>query len=236
MNVKWIATLSLGLAVTFAALGAQQQAQALKTERELRSYALGMDIGNQFRKLSIDVDAAVFAKGLSDGLAGGKTLMTESEAKSAIGRVQNDFKRRQILPTVGPEEKLPVDARKVGAAFLAENAKKPGVVTLPSGLQYKVIVQGKGRKPSVTDTVVCQYRGTLVDGSEFDSSYARKQPATFRVNGVIPGWTEALQLMPVGSKLQLFIPSELAYGAQGSGDKIAPGATLIFEIELLSIK
>ena len=236
MHAKWITMLSVGLLVAFAGLGAQQQALALKTEKALRSYALGMDIGNRFRKLSIDVDPAVFARGVNDGLTGGQTLMTESEAREAIARVQNDFKSRQILPSTGAEERPPMDARKAGAAFLAENRKKPGVVTLASGLQYRVIVQGTGRKPSLTDTVVCQYRGTLIDGTEFDSSYARKQPATFPVKGVIPGWTEALQLMPVGSKWQLFIPPELAYGAQGAGEKIAPGATLVFDVELLSIK
>jgi FKBP-type peptidyl-prolyl cis-trans isomerase len=235
MNAKWITVLSLGLVVTFTAVGAQQQFQALKTEKELRSYALGMDIGNQFRKLSIDVDPAVFAKGLSDALAGGKTLMTESEAKQAIARVQNDFKSRQILPSVGPEAKVPVDARKAGDAYLAENRKKPGVVTLPSGLQYRILVKGTGRIPALTDTVVCHYRGTLTDGTEFDSTNARG-PATFAVNGVIRGWSEALQLMPVGSKWQIFIPTELAYGAQGSGDLIGPGAALVFEVELLSIK
>jgi FKBP-type peptidyl-prolyl cis-trans isomerase FklB len=236
MTVRWITTLSLGLLVAFAALGAQQRARALGTERELRSYALGMDIGNQFRKLSIDVDPAVFAKGVNDGLAGGKTLITESEAKAAIARVQNDFKNRQVLPSAAPEEKRPMDPKKAGAAFLAENGKKPGVVTLASGLQYRILVQGTGRKPILTDTVVCQYRGTLIDGTEFDSSYARRQPATLAVKGVIPGWTEALQMMPVGSKWQLFIPPELAYGTRGAGENIAPGSTLIFEVELLSIK
>lgn len=236
MTARRITMLSLVLVVAFAALGAQQQAHALKTEKALRSYALGMDIGNRFRKLSIDVDPAVFAKGVSDGLAGGNTLMTESEARAAIARVQNDFKSRQVLPSTGPEEKLLMDTKKAGAAFLAENREKPGVVTLASGLQYRVIVEGTGRKPALTDTVVCHYRGTLIDGTEFDRSYARKRPATFPVKGVIPGWTEALQLMPVGSKWQLYIPPELAYGAQGAGEKIAPGSTLVFEVELLSIK
>jgi FKBP-type peptidyl-prolyl cis-trans isomerase FklB len=236
MNVKWISTVTLAMLAAFAALGAQPREQALQTERELRSYALGMDIGIQFRKLSVDVDAAVFARGLTDALAGGKTLMTESEAKQAIARVQNDYKSRQILPSAGPGAGALADAGRAGEAFLAENRTKPGVTTLPSGLQYRVIVKGTGRRPGSTDTVVCQYRGTLVDGTEFDSSYARSQPSTFRIDGVIPGWSEALRLMPVGSKWQVVVPPQLAYGAQGAPPGIPPNATLVFDIELVGIK
>jgi FKBP-type peptidyl-prolyl cis-trans isomerase len=126
--------------------------------------------------------------------------------------------------------------KKEGEAFLAANKSKPGVVTLPSGLQYKILTAGTGPKPTATDSVNCNYRGTLIDGKEFDSSYKRGKPVTFPVTGVIKGWTEALQLMPVGSKWQLFIPSDLAYGDRGAGADIGPGATLVFEVELISIE
>jgi FKBP-type peptidyl-prolyl cis-trans isomerase FklB len=128
------------------------------------------------------------------------------------------------------------DNRKAGESFLAENKKKEGVVTLPSGLQYKVLKAGDGKKPTDADTVECHYRGTLINGTEFDSSYLTGQPATFKIAGVIPGWREALKLMPVGSKWQLFVPSQLAYGARGKGGSIGPNAALIFEVELLAIK
>ncbi len=249
MNARWIAALSLGVVLVLphaGTAGPQQKpqqkeqgpppSQAPKTEKDQRSYALGVDLGGQLRKLAVDVDPSAFARGLSDGLSGGKTLMTEDEVKQAIARLQAELKSRQMLPggtTAPPQAEA---NRKAGEAFLAANAHKDGVVTLASGLQYTVLTAGTGRKPGLGDTVVCQYRGTLVDGTEFDSSYARNMPATFPVNGVIPGWTEALQMMPVGSKWQLFIPSALAYGERGAGDKIGPNATLVFEIELVSIK
>lgn len=259
MNVRWIATLPLavGLALPLAAAGgpqqqkqpqqqAQQQSQQqqpqqaqatpLKTEMDLRSYALGIDLGGQLRKLSVDVDPTVFARGLADGLAGGKTQMTADEVKQAIARLQAEVKGRQVTPSTETEAAKAEINRRAGESFLATNAKREGVVTLPSGLQYKIVTAGTGRKPGPGDTVVCQYRGTLIDGTEFDSSYARNQPATFAVNGVIPGWTEALQLMTVGSKWQLFIPPALAYGERGAGDKIGPNSTLVFEIELIAIK
>jgi FKBP-type peptidyl-prolyl cis-trans isomerase len=235
MRTTLIVTVGFVLAVTAAVVSAQDEG-ALKTEKDKRSYALGMDLGNQLRKLSVEVDPAVFAKGLGDALAGGKTLMTDDDVKAAIARLQADLKARQMQTVAAADAKRPDDNRKAGDAFLAENKKKAGVVTLPSGLQYKVITAGTGKKPAIGDTVVCQYRGTLIDGTEFDSSYARNEPATFPVKGVIPGWTEALQLMPVGSKWQIVVPPALAYGPRGSGGKIGPDATLVFEIELLAIK
>ncbi len=239
MNVSRTILVLLFLALTTVVVTAQQpqQAAAPKTEKELRSYALGMDLGAQLRKLSIEVDPSLFAKGLADALAGEKLLLTEADAKAAIARMQAEVKARQIQAMNAPADpKKAEENKKAGEAFLLENRKKAGVTTLPSGLQYKVLTAGTGRKPTTGDTVVCQYRGTLIDGTEFDSSYSRGQAATFPVNGVIAGWTEALQLMPVGSKWQLFIPPELAYGARGAGDKIGPNATLVFEIELESIK
>ncbi|MGB2603730.1 MAG: FKBP-type peptidyl-prolyl cis-trans isomerase, partial [Candidatus Sulfotelmatobacter sp.] len=169
---------------------------------------------------------------VKDALAGGKTLLTDDEAQAALTEMQNDMRKKQ-------QEKQQVAGaanKKEGEAFLAGNKGKEGVVALPSGLQYKIIKSGTGPKPAATDSVFCNYRGTLIDGKEFDSSYKRGQPATFPVNGVIKGWTEALQLMPVGSKWQLFIPADLAYGDRGAGPDIGPDATLIFEVELVSIQ
>jgi FKBP-type peptidyl-prolyl cis-trans isomerase FklB len=205
---------------------------ALNTQKEKFSYALGMKMGANLRKQSVPVSAPIFARGLRDGLAGGKTVLTEEEAQAAITAVQKEMQQKQ-------QEKMQVAGeanKKEGQDFLAANKGKAGVVTLPSGLQYKIEKEGTGPKPTTGDSVVCNYRGTLIDGKEFDSSYKRGQPATFPVGGVIKGWTEALQLMPVGSKWQLFVPSDLAYGDRGAGADIGPGATLIFEVELISIQ
>jgi len=204
----------------------------LKTQKEKFSYALGMKMGGNLKKQDVPVDPNILARGVKDALAGSKTLMTDDEAQAALTEMQNDMRKKQ-------QEKQQVAGaanKKEGEAFLAGNKGKEGVVTLPSGLQYKIIKDGTGPKPAATDSVVCNYRGTLIDGKEFDSSYKRGQPATFPVNGVIKGWTEALQLMPVGSKWQLFIPADLAYGDRGAGPDIGPDATLIFEVELVSIQ
>ncbi len=204
----------------------------LKTQKDKASYAIGMNIAMGIQKQSIDVDANIVARGLKDALAGGKTLLTDDEATAAMKDLQAEMKKAQ-------EEKMQLagDAnKKEGDAFLAANKAKEGVVTLPSGLQYKILTEGAGPKPTASDSVVCNYRGTLINGTEFDSSYKRGQPATFPVGQVIKGWTEALQLMPVGSKWQLFIPSDLAYGPRGAGRDIGPNAALIFEVELISIQ
>jgi FKBP-type peptidyl-prolyl cis-trans isomerase len=205
---------------------------ALKTQKDKFSYALGMNLGTNLHKQSVPIDPSIMARGLRDALAGGKLLLTEEEARTAITAVQNNLRQQQQakMQAAGEENK------KVGESFLAQNKGKEGVVVLPSGLQYKVLQAGAGPKPAVSDTVVCNYRGTLINGTEFDSSTKHGGPATFPVNGVIKGWTEALQLMPVGSKWQLFIPSDLAYGDRGAGNEIGPGATLIFEVELVSIQ
>jgi FKBP-type peptidyl-prolyl cis-trans isomerase FklB len=159
-------------------------------------------------------------------------LMTDEEAKVALTTLQSELRKKQDEL----KEQAGAANKKEGDAFLVANKTKPGVVTLPSGLQYKVLKEGTGAKPTASDTVVCEYRGTLINGTEFDSSYKRGQPATFGVGQVIKGWTEALQLMPVGSKWQLVLPSDLAYGDKGAGADIGPNATLIFEVELLSIQ
>ena len=208
----------------------------LKTRKEKFSYALGMDIGTQvggsLKKQSVEVDWNLTAEGLKDAMSGGKTRLTQEEAKAVLDEVQAEVRKEQ-------QEKMQQAAatnKAEGEKFLAANKTKEGVVTLPSGLQYKILKAGDGPKPTASDQVVCNYRGTLINGTEFDSSYKRGQPATFGVGQVIKGWTEALQLMPVGSKWQLFIPSSLAYGERGEPrGGIEPNATLIFEVELLSI-
>jgi FKBP-type peptidyl-prolyl cis-trans isomerase FklB len=227
--MRWILTLALAL---LPALAAAQEAPALKTEKDKLSYAMGMDLGNQLKTRSVDIDPALFARGLTDALAGGKTLLTPEEAKTVIAELQKAILVRQTAEAKAAGDKN----KKEGDAFLAANKAKDGVVTLASGIQYRVLSPGTGKQPTIDDTVVCQYRGTLIDGKEFDSSYKRGQPATFPVKGVIKGWTEILQLMPVGSKWQVFIPPALAYGERGAGAEIGPHATLIFEIELISIK
>jgi len=208
------------------------QALTLKTQKEKLSYAIGMNIGQSMKKDSLDIDPAVLARAIKDGLTGAKPLMTEEEAKSVITAFRTEMMKKQQAEA----QKVGDANKQAGQAFLAANKAKPGVVTLPSGLQYKIITEGTGPKPTAADTVVTNYRGTLIDGTEFDSSYKRGEPATFPVGQVIKGWTEALQLMPVGSKWQLFIPSDLAYGERSPGGEIGPNSTLIFDIELMSIQ
>jgi len=203
-----------------------------KTQEERYSYALGLILGGNLKKQAMDLDLTVLDQGIKDGLAGGKTLMTEDEVKATMTQFQNDskLKREEMARMAASRNK------ENGEAFLAANKGKPGVVVLPSGLQYKVMTEGTGPKPTAADTVNCNYRGTLIDGTEFDSSEKHGGPATFPVSRVIKGWTEALQLMPVGSKWQLFVPANLAYGERGAGADIGPNATLIFEVELVSIQ
>lgn len=229
--MKIVSMVSLGLLLA-ACQGNTQQKTELKTQKDSVSYMIGMDIGKNLKTQSLDVDPNVLARGIQDILSGGTTMMTEEQVQHLSERLQ-----QQVM--VKHEEKMKEASnknKKEGDTFLAENKKKEGVVTLPDGLQYKVIKNGTGKKPKATETVTVHYRGTLIDGTEFDSSYKRGQPATFQANGDIKGWVEALQLMPVGSKWELFIPSDLAYGERGAGQTIGPNATLIFEVELLSIK
>ena len=208
------------------------QSSALTTDKDRGSYALGMNIGQSVKKDALDVDPNLVSQGLKDALSGSKTLMTDAEAQEAFGKLRAGLiaRRQAEMQHAGEANK------KAGDDFLAANKSKEGVVTLPSGLQYKILKAGTGPKPAASDTVVCNYRGTLTDGTEFDSSYKRGQPETFAVNQVIKGWTEALQLMPVGSKWQVVIPPDLAYGANGAGGVIGPNATLVFDVELLEIK
>jgi len=204
----------------------------LTTSKDKLSYSIGTDIGKKLKAQSIDVDPAVVSRGIRDAFSGAKPTMTDDEMKTALMELQKQMREKQMAAVRELGEKN----KKEGETFLAANKGKEGVVALPSGLQYKILKAGEGKKPAASDTVVCNYRGTLIDGTEFDSSYKRGEPATFPVSGVIKGWTEALQLMPVGSKWQLFIPSDMAYGERGAGGDIAPNSTLIFEVELLSIQ
>lgn len=202
----------------------------LTTEKDKQSYAIGLNVGQSLHRDGIVVDPRIVARGLQDAMAGGKVLLTDDQIKTVMTDLKNQVRQEQEAKRQAALE----TNKKDGAAFLAANATKPGVVTLPSGLQYKILVAGTGPKPTADDRVVCNYRGMLLDNTEFDSSYKRGQPVTFPVTGVIKGWTEALQLMPVGSKWQLFIPADLAYGERGQAT-IEPNATLVFEVELLSI-
>ena len=203
----------------------------LKTDKEKQSYAMGMNIGMGLHKQGLALDSALFARGMKDAMSGSKTALTEDEARAAVQQLQNEV--RQKMQAKAQEQSAA--NKKEGEEFLAANKSKEGIVTLPDGLQYKILKEGTGAKPTVNDTVSCNYRGTLINGKEFDSSYKRGEPTSFPVGGVIKGWTEALQLMSVGSKWQLFIPSDLAYGDRGAGADIGPGETLIFEVELISI-
>lgn len=204
----------------------------LKDLRDKVSYSIGMNIGQDFKRQDIDLDPDLIAQAIKDVTKGAPLLLTEEQVKEAITAFQKELETKMEAKAKADLEKN----AKEGAAYLAENGKKEGVVTLPSGLQYKVLTPGTGKKPKAADTVTVHYRGTLIDGSEFDSSIKRNEPATFPVSGVIPGWTEALQLMQEGAKWQLVIPASLAYGERGAGQQIGPNSTLIFEVELLKVQ
>ena len=206
------------------------EAPPLKTQKDKVSYIIGLDIGKNLQRQAIEVDPEIVTQGIKDAISGGKTALSEEEIKETMTAFQKEMmaKQQAINKTVGEKNK------REGEAFLAENKGKEGVKTLPSGLQYKSLKEGSGRTPQATDTVTVQHRGTLTDGTEFDSSYSRGKPESFPVNRVIPGWSEALQHMKEGSKWQLFIPPELGYGERGQGP-IPPNSVLVFEVELHSV-
>jgi FKBP-type peptidyl-prolyl cis-trans isomerase FklB len=224
---KWIAAAAIVLSGGLAVMAQDPAAPGPTTDKDKFSYALGMNFGVNLRKQGLDLDPAVFAKAFAEAFNTGKTAMSEQDMQSVLTAAAQDYRKKLAAQSAAMQQK--------GEAFLADNKAKEGVVTLASGLQYKILKAGAGDKPALEDTVVCNYKGTLVDGREFDSSEKHGGPATFPVRGVIPGWTEALQLMPVGSKWQLFIPPNLAYGQQAP-EEIGPNATLIFEVELVSIQ
>jgi FKBP-type peptidyl-prolyl cis-trans isomerase len=230
MNLKLVAVLGILL---FAAQASTAEPSTLKTPKDKVDYAIGVDIARNFQKMGVEVNLDVMVKGLKDGFAGKKILMSDDEIRQTLSeyQTQTKIKRSEAAKSAAQGNK------KQGEAFLAQNKAKEGVVTLPSGLQYKILKAGEGKKPTEADLVEVNYRGTLIDGTEFDSSYKRGQTATFKLaNGVIRGFKEALLLMPVGSKWQVVIPPELAYGERGTPPKIGPNATLVFELELLAIK
>ena len=230
-TVKW--AVGLGMAAMLLAGCNKGVNRDLKTPKQKASYLIGQNIGNSFKQQGLDsgaVDLDKLHAGIADALAGIKPTMNEKEIQEIMMAFQqNLMKRADSIRTLKATENF-----KAGQEFLAKSAKESGMVVLPSGLQYKVLTQGTGAKPTAASTVTVHYVGTLIDGTEFDSSRKRGEPATFPVTGVIAGWTEALQLMPVGSKWKLVIPASLAYGEQGSGPVIGPNAVLIFEVELLS--
>jgi len=211
----------------------------LKTLKQKVSYGIGLNIGRNMKEQGVEIDTLLLIQGVRDALSGAKPQLTDAELQAAMTAFQRDLERKQAMKRIEKDPKLKAAAEKNlkdGQAFLAKNAKVKGVKTTPSGLQYQVLKAGKGPSPKATDRVTTHYHGTLIDGTVFDSSVDRKQPATFGVNRVIAGWTEALQLMKVGSKWKLFIPSDLAYGlTPRPGGPIGPNAVLVFEVELLSI-
>ena len=210
----------------------QMERTKLITQREQVSYALGINIGRNFKQSFIDVDADTLLIGLKEGLiSDSSSLLTEQEFEAVLTNLEKEVRAKQAVAKKAESEKN----KQEGESFLAENAKKPGVVTTKSGLQYKVLASGTGKTPTATSKVKVHYTGKLVNGKVFDSSVERGQPAEFPVNGVIKGWTEALQLMKAGDKWMLYIPSNLAYGEQGGGGVIPPGAALVFEVELLEV-
>ncbi len=229
---------ALFVSLGFAAPLAAQTSSAPKTDKEKLGYALGVDVGQTLKSQPIDFDTPSFLAAVKDTLTGGQMAMTNDQVKEVLTNFSNQMRAKQQDAQSKASAGNAAGAEKnkaTGTAFLAANKAKPGVQTLPDGLQYKVVTDGSGPMPKSTDTVTVKYRGTLIDGTEFDASEKHGGTATFPVDGVIKGWTEALQKMKVGSKWQLFIPSELAYGDRAVGGDIQPGSTLIFDVELVSI-
>jgi FKBP-type peptidyl-prolyl cis-trans isomerase FklB len=225
MKIKLLTVITLA---SVCAAAWAEDASPFKGDKDKFSYALGMNYGTMFSKQEVDVDLDSLVKGIKDAL-GGKTLLTEEQMRTVLTDAQRQMAEKREIKRKADAE---VNKKKADE-FLAANKSKEGVTALPSGLQYKVISQGAGNKPAATDTVTVHYKGTLTDGTEFDSSYKRGQPATFGLSGVIKGWTEGLQIMPAGSKYQFYIPPDLAYGEMGRPN-IPPNSLLIFEVELLS--
>jgi len=220
------------LALTLQPAPAAEEASPLKDQKDKVSYSIGMSIGGSLKFQGAEVDIDLVAKGIKDSLSTNKTLLTQQEMQDILRVWQTEIRSKRMEQQKVEGEKN----KQAGEAFLAANAKKEGVITLPSGLQYKVLAAGAGKTPASNDVVKAHYKGTLIDGTEFDSSYTRGQPFTTPVNRVIPGWTEALTKMKVGDKWQLVIPGSLAYGERGMPPKIGPNAVLIFEMELLGIE
>ena len=227
MKMRIIAAASMSLI-----MGTAIAATNLSSKEDKLSYSIGADFGANFKNQGIQINSEAFAQGLKDSMSGAKLQMTQEQMKETIQKFQQELMAKKIKAI---KEKAEANKKK-GESFLKANAKKPGVVSLPSGLQYQVITKGKGAKPTKEDTVTVEYTGTLIDGKVFDSSEKTGKPATFKLSQVIPGWTEALQLMQEGATWKIFVPAKLAYGQRGVGGPIGPNETLIFKIHLISIK
>jgi FKBP-type peptidyl-prolyl cis-trans isomerase FklB len=226
--MKYLLTTLLGIAFLFSVCHAQGKLE-LRDQKDKESYSLGYQFGQNLKSQGVDLNLDVYTSGMRDAFGGKDPQMTLGEIRSTIAGLQQRLMAAQQKEQAA---KNLVESK----AFLAENGKKEGIKTLPSGLQYKVLTAGSGKTPKAEDNVTVNYKGTLINGTEFDSSYKRGQPASFQVKGVIKGWTEALQLMKEGSKWQLFIPPELGYGERGAGPLIPPNSALIFEVELIAVK
>ena len=230
MKMKMVAVAVLGLAMSTAM--AANDATPLSTDKDKLSYSIGADLGKNFKAQGIDINPEALSKGIQDGMLGTQLILTEQQMKDVLNKFQKDLmaKRSSEFNKKSDENK------SKGESFLTANKTKPGVVVLPSGLQYKVVDAGTGAKPGKSDNVTVEYTGHLIDGTVFDSTEKTGKPATFQVSQVIPGWTEALQLMPAGATWEIYVPSALAYGARSVGGPIGPNETLIFKIHLISVK
>ncbi|MBA2650914.1 MAG: FKBP-type peptidyl-prolyl cis-trans isomerase [Tatlockia sp.] len=238
MRLVAVAVMGLAMSTTIAASAATDaatkapSATSLTTDMDKLSYSIGADLGKNFKKQGIDINPAAMAKGLQDGMTGGQLLMTDQQMKDVLNTFQKDLMAKRTT-----DFNKKADENKVkGESFLNQNKSKEGVVTLPSGLQYKILQKGDGALPTKDDTVTVDYTGTLVDGQVFDTTENTGKPATFKVSQVIPGWTEVLQLMPTGSTWEVYVPSNLAYGPRSVGGPIGPNETLVFKIHLISVK
>ncbi|MDI9817792.1 MULTISPECIES: FKBP-type peptidyl-prolyl cis-trans isomerase [unclassified Legionella] len=241
MKMRLVAAAVMGLAMStvIAATDASTtdtpapaaSATSLPSDMDKLSYSIGADLGKNFKKQGIEINPSAMAKGLQDGMGGGQLLLTEQQMKDVLNKFQRDLMTKRNAEFTKKAE----ENKAKGDAFLNQNKAKEGVVSLPSGLQYKIIEQGSGAKPSKDDTVTVEYTGKLIDGQIFDSTERTGKPATFKVSQVIPGWTEALQLMPTGSTWEVYVPANLAYGPRSVGGPIGPNETLIFKIHLISV-
>jgi FKBP-type peptidyl-prolyl cis-trans isomerase FklB len=229
MKLKYLTPLAV---LAFVAPALADNPAVLKDQRDKASYSIGVKIGADMKANALDLNSEALVTGLQDGISGAKPQLSDKERADSLMAFEQDLQKKEIERLKQLAEKN----KKEGAEFLAANKAKEGVKTLPSGLQYKVLAEGNGTQPKPTDQVTVNYRGTFLDGTEFDNSYKRGEPITFPVNGVIKAWSEALPLMKTGAKWQLFVPAELAYGEKGAGRAIGPNSTLIFEVELVGIK
>ena len=229
MKRKYLTPLAV---LAFVAPALADNPAVLKDQRDKASYSIGVKIGADMKANALDLNSEALVTGLQDGISGAKPQLSDKERADSLMAFEQDLQKKEIERLKQLAEKN----KKEGAEFLAANKAKEGVKTLSSGLQYKVLAEGNGTQPKPTDQVTVNYRGTFLDGTEFDSSYKRGEPITFPVNGVIKAWSEALPLMKTGAKWQLFVPAELAYGEKGAGRAIGPNSTLIFEVELVGIK